>query len=226
MGKCLTLVANSASITYRTTRSSDTTAPCDAGRAATFNGTPQLVSPTAATTAAGSNTFTVESWFKTSTTSGGKIVGYGNAQTGLSSSFDKHIYMTNTGTLVFGVYPTAAKTITSPGSYNNGSWHYVAATLSTASMKLYVDGAQVAADPVTTTAEGSAGFWRVGGDNLAGWPSLPMSQYFAAVSTTLRCIPLRCPPRRSVLTTPPRSEPVVAAHPRVHRPTVASSRSK
>lgn len=137
------------------------------------------MSPTAATTAAGSNTLTVESWFKTSTTRGGKIVGYGNAQTGLSSSYDKHIYMTNTGTLVFGVYPTAAKTITSPGSYNNGSWHYVAATLSTAGMKLYVDGAHVAADAATTTAEGYAGLWRVGGDNLAGWPSLPASQYFA-----------------------------------------------
>lgn len=164
---------------YRPTRSSDTTAPCDAGGAATFDGTAQLVSPTAATTAVGSNTFTVESWFKTSTARGGKIVGYGNAQTGLSSSYDKHIYMTNTGTLIFGVYPSAAKTITSPGSSNNGSWHYVAATLSTAGMKLYVDGVEVAADPATTTAEGYAGLWRVGGDNLTGWPSLPTSQCFA-----------------------------------------------
>ena len=58
------------------------------------------------------------------------------------------------------------KVITTPGSYNDGAPHHVAATLSPAGMKLYVDGQLAAQDPATTTSE--AGFG-VGYNNLAGW---------------------------------------------------------
>ena len=40
-------------------------------------------------------------------------------------------------------------------------------------MRLYVDGAQVASRTDTTQGEAYLGYWRVGGDNLAGWPSAP-----------------------------------------------------
>ena len=61
----------------------------------------------------GPQTFSIEAWFKTTTNDGGKIVGFGNAQTGGSSAnnnaspgssnYDRHIYMMNDGQLVFGV---------------------------------------------------------------------------------------------------------------------------
>jgi Concanavalin A-like lectin/glucanases superfamily len=44
-------------------------------------------------------------------------------------------------------------------------------------MGLYVDGAPVGANP-NTVAEVYDGYWRVGGDNLNGWPARPTSSYF------------------------------------------------
>ena len=40
-------------------------------------------------------------------------------------------------------------------------------------MRLYVDGAQVGTRTDTTQGEAYLGHWRVGGDNLAGWPGAP-----------------------------------------------------
>ncbi len=57
----------------------------DTNTASTFDGTS---TGTAGSTNSlpGPNTFTVETWFKTTTTQGGKIVGFGNAQSGDSSA--------------------------------------------------------------------------------------------------------------------------------------------
>jgi hypothetical protein len=110
-------------------------------------------------------------------------VGWGSSRTGLTASgYDRHLYMTNAGQLVFGVYPNATKTITSPAAYNDNAWHLAVATLSPAGMVLYVDGDRVAADPTTTTAEGGTtrtGWWRLGYDNLSGWPSAPTTSYWS-----------------------------------------------
>ena len=79
----------------------------------------------------------MEAWFKTTTTTGGKIIGFGNRQMGLdfnsnpavSGSYDKHIYMTNDGRLVFGVWVGGAVTLTSTPCYNDGQYHHVVGTL-------------------------------------------------------------------------------------------------
>ncbi len=120
-----------------------------------------------------------EVWFKTTTTRGGMLLGYGNSQTGSSSNHDRHVYMTNAGKLMFGVYPGSAQTISSPNSYNDGQWHHVVSTLSGEGMKLYVDGVLVASKASVTSAQPFTGYWRIGGDNLNGWPSRPSSDYFA-----------------------------------------------
>lgn len=151
----------------------------DTGTAATFNGSNGYVSTTSTTAIAGPNTFSISLWFKTTTTSGGKLVGFGGSRTGVSTNYDRHIYMTNAGKLVFGVYPNAVRTVTSPLSYNDNVWHQVTATLSSAGMKLYVDGSLVASRTDTTTAESYSGFWRVGFDNLDAWDTVPTSRYFA-----------------------------------------------
>jgi hypothetical protein len=159
--------------------------PCrrDGARAVTLNGSTgylysnaQVVNP---------QVFTEEVWFNTTTTSGGKLIGFGNGNILPSGQFDRHIYMTSGaagvgGKLIFGVYPGAVKTIQSANAYNDGTWHLATATLSGAGMRLYVDGVQVASDATTTTAETSTGYWRVGYDNLSGtWPTQPTSSYFA-----------------------------------------------
>ncbi|ROS48057.1 signal peptidase I [Frigoribacterium sp. PhB24] len=137
----------------------------------------QVTTPTSFT---GSNNFTIETWVRTKTTAGGELVGFSNSQAGAPGNYDRHLYMTNAGKLVFGVYPNAVKTVVSPLSYNDGAWHHVVATLSsTNGMTLYVDGKSVAVDPATKSAQAYTGWWRIGQLPLSGWTSAPSSNYFA-----------------------------------------------
>ncbi|MFD1659895.1 LamG-like jellyroll fold domain-containing protein [Streptomyces caeni] len=122
--------------------------------------------------------YSIETWFKTTTNRGGKLVGFGNNTTRASSNYDKHIYMRNDGRLVFGVWTGTARTITSPAAYNNGAWHHVVATQGASGMVLYVDGAKVGT-LAETGNQNYNGYWHVGGDNLNGWPSRPTSNYLA-----------------------------------------------
>ncbi|MER5731987.1 DNRLRE domain-containing protein [Streptomyces sp. NPDC002138] len=126
------------------------------------------------------NTYTLETWFKTNTTRGGKLFGFGSNQSNNSGQYDKHLYMTNDGRLVYGVYTGATRTITTGGSarYNDNQWHHVVATQGAGGMVLYVDGAQQGTLNVTTN-ENFAGYWHAGGDNLNGWPERPASDYWA-----------------------------------------------
>ncbi|WP_330480218.1 LamG-like jellyroll fold domain-containing protein [Streptomyces sp. NBC_00724] len=141
-----------------------------------FNGSDQIVYSDKRTTVP--SQYSIETWFKTSTNSGGKLVGFGDNTTRASGNYDKHVYMRNDGRLVFGVWTGSARTITTPDSYNNGAWHHVVATQGSSGMALYVDGTQIG-----TLAESSSqaysGYWHVGGDNLNGWPNQPSSNYFA-----------------------------------------------
>jgi len=138
----------------------------DPQTATAFDGQSGLV--TSASSVPGPQTFSIEAWFKTSTNTGGKLVGFGDSQTGMSSNYDRHIYMMNDGQLVFGVWTGQTDTIETPRVYNDGQWHYVVATLDSSGMKLYVDGQLTGTNP-TTSAQGFSGYWRVGGDNLNGW---------------------------------------------------------
>ncbi|MFJ6015466.1 LamG-like jellyroll fold domain-containing protein [Streptomyces sp. NPDC092952] len=123
--------------------------------------------------------FSVETWFRTTTTKGGRIVGFSNLTMQNSTQYDKHIYMRDDGKLVFGVKSGSARTITTPAAYNNGAWHHVVATQGTGGMALYVDGVLRASTTQYTGNEKYDGYWRVGGDNLNGWPSKPSSTFFA-----------------------------------------------
>jgi PKD repeat protein len=123
--------------------------------------------------------FSVEAWFKTTTTTGGKIIGFGNAATGSSSRYDRHIYLDNAGHLRFGVYTGATRVVGNGTAYNDGAWHHVVGTLGPHGLKVYVDGALAGSDPTTTSAQAYTGYWRVGGDNLGTWPNAPTSASFA-----------------------------------------------
>ncbi|NJP99662.1 DNRLRE domain-containing protein [Streptomyces sp. PLAI1-29] len=123
--------------------------------------------------------FSVETWFKTTTTSGGMLAGFGNRQLENSSSHDKHIYMANNGRLIFGVNSGFVRTVTTTASYNDGKWHHVVATLGSSGMRLYVDGQLRASNLLVVSSQNFAGYWRFGGDNLSGYPTRPSSDYFA-----------------------------------------------
>jgi PKD repeat protein len=127
----------------------------------------------------GPNTYTAEAWIKTTTTSGGKILGFGNANNGNSSGYDRHVYMTNDGRLVFGIYDNGVRTLTTPQAYNDGAWHHVMTTLGSTGMTLYVDGKKIGSRADTVQGQPYSGYWRLGGDNLNGWPDQPASFSFA-----------------------------------------------
>lgn len=124
--------------------------------------------------------FSVEMWFQTTTQRGGKLVGYGNSQTGSSSYFDRHVYMRNDGRLTFGVYPNRVYTVTSDQAYNDGDWHHVVATSGADGIAMYVDGQLVGSDAAAIGGYRFNGYWRFGGDTVtSGWPSRPASNFFA-----------------------------------------------
>ncbi|KOU59251.1 fibronectin [Streptomyces sp. MMG1533] len=125
--------------------------------------------------------YSLELWFKTTTTTGGKLIGFANKVQLTSTSYDKHIYMANNGRLVFGVYPGAIRTITTNQSFNNGAWHHVVATQGSDGIKLYVDGTLRASNFTVTGSEQASGFWRVGGDNLDNWTSRPSSRFYTGL---------------------------------------------
>ncbi|WP_328697845.1 LamG domain-containing protein [Streptomyces sp. NBC_00342] len=123
--------------------------------------------------------FSVETWIKTTTTRGGKIIGFGSNTLETSGKYDKHVYMLNNGRLTFGTHNTGGQTVSTTGSYNDGAWHHVVATQGSGGMALYVDGKLRASNAQYTKNEAYPGYWRVGGDNLATWPNRPTSDFFA-----------------------------------------------
>ncbi len=149
------------------------TAGAIAGNAATtFTG-----SATGGTAAAvtAPQTFSVEAWFKTSTSTGGKVVGFGSSQSGVSSRYDRHLYLDNSGRLFFGINDSNNRTVNSPGTYRDNVWHHAVGTQGPQGMSLYVDGKRVGFDSAATVATSYPGYWRIGGDTLSTWPSRPTS---------------------------------------------------
>ena len=144
----------------------------DANAASGFNGTDAFV--TTATPIAGPNTFAIEAWFNTTSTLGGKIVGFGDRNVGQSQNYDRHVYMDPSGKILFGVYPGTTRVVQSASSYNDGQWHQVVANLGPTGMQLYVDGVRVGQRSDTTFGQGYKGYWRIGGDT--SWSG---NDYFA-----------------------------------------------
>jgi hypothetical protein len=136
-------------------------------------------------------TYSLELWFRTTSTSGGRLIGWSNAASGQSAHPDRTIYMGTNGQLLY----TTFQTTTDPTKqcaygnfyyvknacyawakqdYNDGGWHHVVATQSpTQGMILYVDGVQVATMPLGTAPATYAGLWRVGGDVMTSFPRAP-----------------------------------------------------
>jgi len=123
--------------------------------------------------------FSVQVWFNTTTTTGGKLLGRENTMTGLGTSYDRSLHMTDDGRLLFGTYSAGKlSTVTSTKRYNDGAWHMATATQGSDGTTLYVDGVPVATG-TATAAEGGLGYWRLGGGNLTNWPLHPTNSWFA-----------------------------------------------
>jgi len=134
--------------------------------------------------------FSEEIWFRTAAS--GYLMGFGAHPTGLDpalNGYDRQLYVSATGYLVFDVYDSAYRHVASTAKFNDDAWHHAVATLSAAGMNLYADGTLVATDPTVTSAQcypaggcaggGSSGHWRIAWDNLAGTYDVPPAFHFA-----------------------------------------------
>lgn len=150
------------------------------GRAAGYNDYPFASVP---------DTFSLECWFRTTTSTGGQIIGFADKipSAGVPTKSDRMVYLENTGRLAFVVLP--ASELHTTAAYNDGNWHHLvaemgpsastgfAATNEPAGMRLYVDGALVASN-TTTTGTTYAGYVRWGGSVVSGWTTTPATPQF------------------------------------------------
>ncbi|WP_163631629.1 LamG-like jellyroll fold domain-containing protein [Microbacterium sp. B35-04] len=158
--------------------------PNDVSRSATFtdtqpSGLPQYIWNDVI--APGPTVYSVETWFRTTSTTGGALANYGSS-TGrprtddgtdrVSGTVDRVVYMENgTGFLRFGVRAGfGTTTLRSLAAVNDGQWHHVIGTQGPGGMQLYVDGV-LQAQNATTGSGTYNGTWHVGGDSLNGYPS-------------------------------------------------------
>lgn len=140
-----------------------------------LNGSSKYISTT--TSFVNPTSLTASCWFKTTTTSGGKILGFGTAQTGSSGGYDRHIYMNNNGTLTAGVWNSAENSVTTTSSYNDGKWHHAVFRFGASGVFLYIDGEAVASNASYTSVTSLTGYWKFGYDQIGIWSGTHTSDY-------------------------------------------------
>jgi signal peptidase I len=198
------VLADSPYLSWRLQEKSGTTAADSSGhgRSGTISNTPSLgqTSPitsepidvafgtgtngyvTTSATSTNSTTFSVEAWVKTTSSAGGRLIGFGDGAAGsASASTDCQLYLAPNGKVEFGLNDDNPVAIASASAVNNGAWHYVVGTYSNGTgARLYVDGT------LSASATGNAyrpttftGRWRAGAEAMSGWPQNPTSNYLS-----------------------------------------------
>ena len=126
-------------------------------------------------------TFTLEAWFRTTSTVGGELVGFTDGQGQPSATGDRYVTMDAAGHLTYGAWGVGGsrRTVVSPLAYNDGGWHLLTLSATPAGAQqtsvLSVDGAVVASGR-TTRPLNYSGWWRFGAGTLdpgAGVPAAP-----------------------------------------------------
>jgi len=116
--------------------------------------------------------FTISAWFRTSSASGRKIVGFESDQTGTGSvNWDRHLYVGTDGYVYFGAYDgDPVDVAVSTNTLNDNLWHHVVGVRddTTNNLYLYVDG-NYNDTTANTFAEAGTGYWRIGSYKTTGW---------------------------------------------------------
>ena len=134
--------------------------------------------------------FTVLIWFRAGHGLGGRIFEFADKDTSRAAYWDRLLHLYPDGTLHYGVFPpdSAGKGPTTKSSfkilgtskaYDDGAWHQVAVRLSALEgQTMFVDGARIANDPATRTAQIIKGYWRLGWGQLSAWAPAGSGEYF------------------------------------------------
>jgi Concanavalin A-like lectin/glucanases superfamily/Bacterial Ig domain/Calcineurin-like phosphoesterase len=127
------------------------------------------------------NEFSVAAWFKTSTNFANEAFivnkgGIGSESTGQNQNYQ--ISMTSAERIKAGFETStgADQFVTSPNTYNDGQWHYAVVTNDGTTLRLYIDGVQVATKATAGAAPESSGIKpvRIGANSRV----IPPSNFF------------------------------------------------
>ena len=175
-----TVTLNNAPALISTSASSEAmvVSPC----AMNFNGINQEV--TTSTAVAAPTTFSLGVWFTTTLASGRKLVGLESFQTGTitgSGSYDRMMWVGTNGQLYFTGWSGGA-TVSSAVFVADGLPHYAVGTFdpSTSSIRLYLDGVQVASGTITGAIVNYLGWWRIGGYKISTYTNAGSDGYLTA----------------------------------------------
>lgn len=147
----------------------------DTDKATTFSGGQAWSAPGAV---AANDSYSVEVWVKSSSTLGGSIASFGTGTNAVSATVARVLYFDAAGRVHYGVTDGATKNdVVSPSAYRDNKFHHIVVTQGTAGTTLYVDGPQVAQRADLTAGLALTGSWRLGAENLNGWPSAPARTY-------------------------------------------------
>ena len=134
--------------------------------------------------------FSAVAWFKASGTSGGTVLGFTTSQTNAApGSWDRTLWLDNSGKLVWGVYPGSTSEVTSPLAYNDGNWHMAVVEIGSSGQQLWVDGTRVAFNASVTTAQNYTGYWHLGWGYESSWPDAPTSGYLSGSLAQVAIVP-------------------------------------
>ena len=111
------------------------------------------------------SSFTIATWIRSASLTGGRIVGFGDSATAGSTVQDRALLLDRSGRAVLQIATTTGNVlVTSPTRVTDNLVHLVVASFDGTTARLYVDGAAVASAPVAAPRPAYAGYWRAGWD--------------------------------------------------------------
>lgn len=150
-------------------------------RAVTLNGTASSAFSANPAPVVNPTVFTLEAWFKTSSTVGGEIIGFADTASGVAITRDRALYLGNDGKIVFGVAEKKETIVQTARSYNDNRWHHVVLTKNdNRGWSLYMDGVKLYSDMKNNKTTVMNGYWRIGGiGGISDWGNAPANPYFS-----------------------------------------------
>jgi hypothetical protein len=150
-------------------------------KAVTLNGSSQYVTTVTSITVSAT---TLETWFKTTDTTGGMLLGLADTATTTSTSSTadrRELYVTSSGQVGFGAYnsSSAKGSVLTSSTYRDGTWHLADGVVDASGMRIYVDGALVTTTGTATTSASASGYPRVGWDTTSGYTGTLGNYYFS-----------------------------------------------
>ena len=120
----------------------------------------------------GSQAASVETWFRTTDSGSGALVGQGTSATGTGGSSDRVLFLA-AGRLRFGVdnrnfsSPVDHPTVATSSRVDDGQWHHAVATTGDHGLEIYLDGQLAVADRTAAHSSYDDRYWKIGGTTLA-----------------------------------------------------------